>query len=167
MEDIIKQKLVIDIDTAPNWDKVYSGICLVANSEIIMLLNFNDETGEYDGFSILKNKDFKKYRIWEKEDYTELKNDNSKEQLKNLNIQDFTDLKSSFRSLISELIAVYTYADQESYFVGKVLSINNRWIELKLIDKESKWIDNKKIELDKISYVGFRTSYEIELERIK
>ena len=163
MKDIIKQKLIIDIDTAPNWDKVYSGICLVATSEIIILLNFNDETAEFDGFSILKNKDFEKYRVWEKEDYAELKNDNSTEQLKNIEIGNFSDLKSSLKNLMSELIAVYTYDDEDSYFVGKIVSINDSSIELKLIDKKSKWTDNELIEFEDISYVGFRTSYESEL----
>ena len=163
MKDIIKQKLVIDIDTAPNWDKVYSGICLIANSEIVLLLNFNDETSEFDGFSILKNKDFEKYRVWEKEDYAELKNDNSAELIKAINIESFSDLKSSLKNLMSELVAIYTYDDEESYFVGKILSINENSIELKLITKDSKWTDKEKIKLEKISYIGFRTSYETEL----
>ena len=146
LKDIIKQKLVIDIDTAPNWDKVYSGKCLVANSEIILLLNFNDETGEFDGFSILKNKDFEKYRVWEKEDYAELKNDNSVEQIKGINIDNFCDLKSSLNYLKSELIAIYTYDDEDSYFVGKILSINDSSIELKLINKDSKWTNKEKLK---------------------
>lgn len=163
MKDIIKQKLVIDIDTAPNWDKVYSGICLVANSEIVLLLNFNEETAEFDGFTIVKNKDFEKYRVWEKEDYAELKNDNSTELLKGINIENFSDLKSSLKHLISELIAIYTYDDEDSYLVGKILSINDSSIELKLIDKDSKWTGKEKIKIEEISYVGFRTSYETKL----
>lgn len=163
MKDIIKQKLVIDIDTAPNWDKVYSGICLVANSEIVLLLNFNDGTAEFDGFTIVKNKDFEKYRVWEKEDYAELKNDNSAELLKSINIDNFSDLKSSLKHLMSELIAIYTYDDEDSYFVGKISSINDSSIELKLIDKDSKWTEKEKIKIEEISYVGFRTSYETKL----
>lgn len=163
MKDIIKQKLLIDIDTAPNWKKVYSGICLLVNSEIILLLNFNDETSEFDGYSILKNKDFKKYRVWEKEDYTKLKNDNSTELIKEIEIEDFSDLLSSLRNLMTELIAIFTYDDEESYYVGKILSINDSMIELKLIDEDSKWVDTEIINLEEISYVGFRTSYETEL----
>ena len=163
MKDIIEQKLVIDIDTAPNWDKVYSGICLVANSEIVLLLNFNEETAEFDGFTIVKNKDFEKYRVWEKDDYAELKNDNSAELLKTINVECFSDLKSSLKNLMSELIAIYTYDDEESYFVGKILSINDSSIELKLIDKDSKWTNKEKIKIKEISYVGFRTAYETKL----
>jgi hypothetical protein len=38
-----------------------------------------------------------------------------------------------------------------------ILSINDSSIELKLIDKDSKWTDAE------IIYAGFRTSYETEL----
>jgi hypothetical protein len=163
LEEIIKQKLIIDIDTAPNWDKVYSGICLALNQEIILLLNYNDDTFEFDGFSILKVKDFEKYRVWEKEDYKELKNDNSKEQIKDLNLEMFTDLKTSLTNLKPELIAIYTYDDENSYFVGKIENFEGEMIDLKLISENSEWLDNRKIDLNEISYIGFRTSYEKEL----
>ena len=163
MEEIIKQKLIIDIDTAPNWDKVYSGICLALNQEIILLLNYNDDSFEFDGFSILKVKDFEKYRIWEKEEYKELKNDNSKEEIINLNLEKFIDLKTSLTNLKSELIAIYTYDDENSYFVGKIENLDDKIVELKLISQDSEWLDNRKIDLKNISYIGFRTSYEKEL----
>jgi len=163
LEEIIKQKLIIDIDTAPNWDKVYSGICLALNQEIILLLNYNDDSFEFDGFSILKVKDFEKYRIWEKEEYKELKNDNSKEEIINLNLEKFIDLKTSLTNLKSELIAIYTYDDENSYFVGKIENLDDKIVELKLISQDSEWLDNRKIDLKNISYIGFRTSYEKEL----
>ena len=166
MEDIIKQKLVIDIDTPPNWDNVCSGICLVANQEIILLLNFNDESGEFDGFSIFKNTDFERYRIWNKEDYFELKNDNSFKLLEKTNFDDFIDFKTSFNLLSTELVSIYTYTDEDSFYVGRILSINKDSVEIKLIDKESKWTDIETIALDEISCVEFRSSYEMELTKV-
>ena len=47
MEELAEQRLIIDIDLAPNVDDVYTGKCLVANSEIVMLLNFDEEDGEF------------------------------------------------------------------------------------------------------------------------
>jgi hypothetical protein len=163
LEDIIKQKLVIDIDTAPNWDNVYSGICLVANPGILVLLNFNDDTGQFDGFSMLKGKDSEKYRIWDKEDYQDLKNNNSEELLKDFTVEHFTDFKNSLNNLKSELIAVYTYDDQESYYVGKIVSLDDETLEIHLLNENSEWMETEKINYDEISYIGFKASYEQEL----
>ena len=163
MEDIIKQKLVIDIDTAPNWDNVYSGICLIANAEIVLLLNFNEDTGEFDGFSILKSKDAQKYRIWEKEEYQELKNNNSEALLKDFTAEHFTDFKTALNHLKTELIAVYTYDDQEAYYVGKLITSDADVVELQLLNENSEWVNIEKINPNEISYIGFKTSYEQEL----
>jgi len=49
MEELAEKGSIIDIDLAPNVDDIYSGKCLVANSDIVMLLNFDEEAGEFDG----------------------------------------------------------------------------------------------------------------------
>jgi hypothetical protein len=165
LEDIIKQKVVIDIDTAPNWDNVSSGICVVANQDIIILLNFNEESGEFDGFSIFKNTDFEKYRIWNKEDYVEIKNNNSYEILEKTKFDDFLDLETSLKKLKPELISIYTYDDENSFYVGRILSVNKDSVEIRLVDKESKWTDIEIIELNEISCIGFSSSYEMKLAK--
>ena len=165
MEKIAEQKLIIDIDLSPNVDNVYTGKCLVANSEIVMLLNFNEEKGEFDGFTIVKNNDVEEYRIWEVEDYEELKNDNSESFIANIDLKKFIDLESSLRKLISEFVAIFTYDDEDSFFVGKLLSINNDSVELHLVDEDSKWKEIEKIKLRDISYLGFATEYEREIQK--
>lgn len=161
---IAEQKLVIDIDLAPNVDEVYSGKCLVANSEIIMLLNFDEESGEFDGFTIVKNSDVEKYRTWDENDYIELKNNNSEELINNIDLNDFLDLESSLKSLVSEIVAIFTYDDYELFSVGKILWVTNESVELHLIDRDSKWSDTAIVKLSDISYLGFDTKYEKEIK---
>ena len=164
MDEIVEEKLIIDIDLAPNVDEIYTGKCLVSNSEIFLLLNFNEENGEFDGFIIVKNSDVEKYRKWEEDDYVELKNDNSKSFLANIDLNRFTDLQSSLRSLTSEFVAIFTYDDVNAYFVGKVLEVNNDSVKLYLVDKDSKWTDIEVIKFSDISYLGFDTEYEREIK---
>jgi len=164
MEEIAEQRLIIDIDLAPNVDDVYTGKCLVANSEIVMLLNFDEEDGEFDGFTIVKNSDVEKYRNWEEEDYTELKNDNSKSLIANIELNKFRDLESSMRNLISKFVAIFTYDDEDTFFVGKVVSVTNNSVELYLVDEDSKWTDIEVIKFSDISYIGFDTKYEKEIK---
>ena len=166
LESIIERRKVIDIDLAPKIDNVYTGMCLVANSEIWMLLNFDAENGEFDGFTIVQNEDVEKYREWKEDDYSELKNDNSESLILNIDLKKFTDLESSMNSLISKLVAIFTYDDDDDdFFVGKVLSVNNNSVELHLVDKDSKWKDIEIIKLSEISYLGFDTKYEREIKK--
>lgn len=160
MEEIAEEKLIIDIDLAPKVDNVYTGKCLVANSEIVLLLNFNEENGAFDGFTIVKSSDVEKYRIWEENDYLELRKDNSESLIANIAVNKFVDLESSLKALISEFVAIFTYEDENEFFVGKVLSVNNDLVELHLIDENSEWSEVQKIQLSDISYLGFDTEYE-------
>jgi hypothetical protein len=165
MEEIAEQRLIIDIDLAPNVDDVYSGRCLVANSEIVMLLNFDEENGKFDGYTIVKNSDIERYRTWEEKDYAELKNDNSESLVNNINLNDFTDLEKSLKSLVSEIVSIFAYDDEDSFFVGKILWATNDSVELHLIDQDSNWSENEIIKLSDISYLGFDTEYERKIRK--
>lgn len=163
MEEALKNKSIIEIDMLPKWDKIYCGICLLINDQAILMLNFNDESGEFDGYTLLKSDDLSKYRIWELDEYSELKNDNREQFLSIVNIEDYSDLKTAFSNLTDELISIFTYDNTESYFVGKIEEINKNSILLKLINESSEWIETEKFDFDEISYIGFRTGYELEL----
>ena len=163
MEEAVRNKSIIDIDMLPNWDRIYCGICLSINDKILLMLNFNEELGEFDGFTLLKSKDLGKYRAWEIDEYSELKNDNKDKLIKSIRLEDFTDLKSALSNLSEELISIFTYDDTESYFVGKIEKINEDSIVLKLINESSEWIGSEEFNFDEISYIGFRTAYEQEL----
>lgn len=165
MEEIAEQRLIIDIDLAPNVDAVYTGKCIVANSEIVMLLNFDEENEKFNGYTIVKNSDVEKYRTWQEEDYTELKNDNSENLLANINLKDFKDLEKSLKSLVSEIVSIFTYNNEDSFFVGKILWVTNDSVELHLIDEDSNWSENEIIKLNDISYLGFETEYERKIKK--
>ena len=165
MEELAEQRLIIDIDLAPNVNDVYSGKCLVANSEIVMLLNFDEENGEFDGFTIVKNSDVEKYRTWEEEDYAELKNDNSERLIANIDLKNFTDIESSLISLISEFVAIFIYGEEDDFFVGKILSVKSDSVELHLVDEDSKWNEIEIIKFSDISYLGFDTQYERKIKK--
>nr|WP_294937974.1 hypothetical protein [uncultured Flavobacterium sp.] len=165
LEETIKKRQIIDIDTAPNTDNVYTGMCLIANSEIVMLLNFDEENGEFDGFTIVKNKDVENFRIWEEDEYSELKNDNSESLIANIDLNNFKDLESSLQSLSSELVAIFTYDDEDDFFVGKILSVKKESVELHLVDEDAKWNEIEIVKLNDISYLGFDTSYEREIKK--
>ena len=165
MEEIAEKRLIIDIDLAPNVDDVYTGKCLVANSEIVMLLNFDEENGKFDGFTIVKNSDVEKYRTWEEKDYAELKNDNSESLIADINLNDFADLEKSLKSLVSEIVSIFAYDDKDSFLVGKILWATNDSVELHLIDEDSHWSENEIIKLSDISYLGFDTEYERKIKK--
>jgi hypothetical protein len=165
LEDNIKYKQIIDIDTAPNNDKVYSGMYLLSNSKIVMILNFDEENGEFNGFTIVQYKDIEKYRLWIEDEYSEIKNDNSEYLINKIDFSNFIDLESSLNSLISEFVAIFTYDDENNYFVGRVLTVKKDFVELHLVDEDGKWSNIEIIKLCEISYLGFDTSYEREIKK--
>ena len=130
-----------------------------------MLLSFDEENGKFDGYTIVKNIDVEKYRTWEEEDYAELKNDNSESLLANINLKNFKDLEKSLKSLVSEIVSIFTYDNEDSFFVGKILWVTNDSVELHLIDEDSNWSENEIIKLNDISYLGFNTEYEREIKK--
>lgn len=160
MEDLAEKRLIIDIDLAPNVDAVYTGMCLIANSEIILLLNFDEAKGEFDGFTIVKNDDVEKYRTWNEDNYLKLKNNNSKDLIAKIDLNNFLDIATSLKSLRSKLVSIFTYGDEDSFYLAKILSVKNECVELHLIDEDSNWIDIKVIKFRDINYIGFDTQYE-------
>ncbi|WP_269234221.1 hypothetical protein [Flavobacterium flavigenum] len=160
MEDLAEKRLIIDIDLAPNVDAVYTGMCLIANSEIMLLLNFDEAKGEFDGFTIVKNNDVEKYCTWNEDNYLELKNDNSKDLIAKIDLNKFLDIATSLKSLKSKLVSIFTYGNEDSFYLAKILSVKNECVELHLLDEDSNWIDIKVIKFSDINYIGFDTQYE-------
>nr|WP_315248107.1 hypothetical protein [uncultured Flavobacterium sp.] len=166
MEDLAKKRFVIDVDLAPTVDAVYTGMCLIANLEIIMLLSFDEEKEEFDGFTIVKNNDVEKYRTWNRNDYLELKNDNSKDLIEKIDLDKFLDIKSSLKSLTSKLVTLFTYGDEDSFYLAKILSVKNDCVELLLVDQYSVCNEIKVIKINDISYIGFDTQYERKYSKV-
>lgn len=154
----------IDIKTSPRiGGKEYSGICVVHNEQILMLLNFNEITALYDGFTIFRNDDIELYREWDSEDFTEREMDNSRVILNEIDLSVFKNFECSLEQLSSKLIAVFTEDELDSYYVGKIISIKDNILSLQLISKESEWINMIELDIDTIWYIGFDSSYETEL----
>jgi hypothetical protein len=160
VEDLAEKRLVIDVDLAPNVDAVYTGMCLIANLQIIMLLNFDEAKGEFDGFTIVRNSDVEKYRTWDQDDYLELKNDNSKNLIAKIDLNNFLDIESSLKTLTSKLVTLFTYGDEDSFYLAKILFVKKDCVELHLADQDSNWGDIKVIKFSDINYIGFDTQYE-------
>ena len=80
-------------------------------------------------------------------------------------MNDFTDLEKSLKSLVSEVVSIFTYDNEDSFFVGKILWVTNDSVELHLIDEDSNWSENEIIKLNDISYLGFNTEYEREIKK--
>jgi len=160
----IKNRIPIHVDLAPNRDEVYSGICLKWNDDVLIFICFNEETKEFDGFAIIRNYEIEKYREWEEEELSEIKNNNYSDFIGKLPLEKMDNIFQCLLELKNqELLAIFNESDDDSYFVGRIENLTKNEVELKLMNKDAKWIGNKKIKIDEISYIGFETSYEKEL----
>lgn len=161
MQEAVKNKIPIKIDLRPNRDEVHSGICLKITEDIVIMVCYNNELKEYDGYAILRSFEIERFRPFEKWEIAEIKNDNFVEFDNVLPIDKMNNLYNSLLALKSnKLLSVYTEMDDDSYFVGRIVDLNAKSVELQLISDEIEWIDNEIIDLDKITYVGFESQYE-------
>jgi hypothetical protein len=164
MQEAIKNRIPIHVDLQPNRDELYSGICLKSNDKIFVFICFNDETKEFDGYAIIRNYEIDKYREWDEEELSEIKNNNYAEFIGKLQLEKMNNMFESLSELKNEkLIAIFKESDDDSYFVGRIENLSKNKVELKLLNEDAKWIGNEKIKIEEITYIGFRTSYEKEL----
>jgi len=164
VENEIKNRIPIHVDLLPNQDSVYSGICLKSNGEIFVFICYNEETKEFDGFAIIRDYEIEKYREWDEDELSEIKNNNYSEFIEILPLSKMNNLyQCLFELQDQKLLAIFTDIDDESYFVGRIENLTENEVELKLLNKEAEWIGNEKIKIKEITYIGFGTSYEKEL----
>lgn len=164
MENEIKNKTLIHVDLAPNRNEVYSGICLKANGKICILIHFNDESGEFDGYAIIRDYEIEKYREWDDDELSEIKNNNASNYFDKFDVKKANDIYQCLSQLKQQqLISVFIDSDDDSFYVGHIEKISKEEIELKLIDENAEWIENEKILIKEITYIGFESSYEKEL----
>ncbi len=164
MKEAIKNIIPIDIDLLPVRDEVYSGVCLKANGEIFVLVNFNEEKGEFNGFTILRDNEINKYRYWDDEELEEIKNNNLNQFLNVLPLEKMSTFQNCLKMLIDkDLVSIFTKDDNNSFFVGRILALTHKTVDLKLLDSNANWIDEIKLKIEDINYIGFNTTYEEEL----
>ena len=164
MEEIIKNRIPIHIDLAPNRDEVYSGICLKSNKNIFVFICFNDDTKEFDGFAIIRNFEINKYREWDEKELSCIKNHQYERFIKKLRLEKMNDLFGCLSELKSEkLITIFKETDNDSYFVGQINNLTENEAKLKLINEDAEWIGIEEIKISEISYIGFQSSIEKEL----
>ncbi|WP_230080340.1 hypothetical protein [Winogradskyella marina] len=143
---------------------MYSGICLKSNNKIFIFICFNDETKEFDGYSIIRNYEIEKYREWDEEELSEIKNNNYPEFIGKLTLEKMSNMFECLSQLKNEkLISIFTEIDNDSYFVGRIKKLSENEVELKLMNEDAEWTVNERIKIAEITYIGFRTSIEKEL----
>ncbi len=160
MENYIKQQAIVDIDTSPNWEILSTGICLLLNKNVVLLLNLNTDNLEFDGYTVLRGWDFEQYRAWDESELKTVKSNNSSELISNINLDHFSNFQTTLENLMGELVAIFLYGDTETYYVGKVVDVSNKELRLLMIDEDSNWLDFETLNLKEVSSIGFGTKYE-------
>ena len=164
MKEAIKNRIPIHVDLLPIRDEVYSGVCLKANGAILVLISFDEEIGEFNGFTILRDNEINKYRYWDVEELAEIKNNNLEQFLNILPLEKMNTFQSCLEILVDkDLISIFTKEDDDTFFLGRIISLTSKTVNLKLLDANANWIDNKKLKIEGLNYIGFDSKYEVEL----
>jgi len=167
MQNAIEKQLPIDIELNAERDATYSGICLKQNEELTLLLNFDYDLGEYNGFTILRTAEIDEFSPWEEEDLQDIKNDNKDKQLEGLDLSQINTFADALDYLKQEaLISIFVDEDDEEtdgYLVGRVRQVEADQLHIRLIDEASNWLDTEILPVAVVHYIGFKTQYEFDL----
>lgn len=154
----------IDIDFAPVKKMIYCGYCIKQSNQLIILMNFNSRSKQFDGFTVFRPKDITRYRYWSKSEIKEIKKDNRSDLLSLLDVKKMKSFYSCLKYIDNNiLVAIYTNNNIDEYFVAKVIKLNRNSVKLKLINQNSQWKGSVKLLLSDIDFFGFLTKYEILL----
>lgn len=155
---------LVDIDFLPNRDLLYSGYCIKQNRQVLILVNYNNRTKRFDGFTVFRPKEITKYRFWTKAKIQKVKKDNRKEIGSLLSIDKMNTFYSCLKSLGNDtLISFFTDNITKEYTVAKIKKLTRESVTLMLIDPNSKWTRTKSLRLVAINYFSFLTMYEQKL----
>ena len=164
LEIAIKNKRLVDFNLF-NGNVTYTGICLIANKRILVIVNFDLKGKEFNGFTIFKNQDFDTFEIW-KQKFVDIKKNNLIEFKNKYKIEKLNTFYSWLKLIKNnQVVAVFIENNHSEYFVGQIESINLRTITMKLIDKSGNWINEKEFKISEINYFSFDSKYERKLQK--
>jgi len=165
----VTKKKVVDVDLNPEEIEVYSGVCLKYTKDIFVLVNYNEDVGNFDGYTLLRGEEIMEYRLWDKQDLKDIEDYNIKDFDYKLPLDKLNNFHDSLAFLQEKkLIALFIKEEQDHCFVGKIKSLSKKEVTLTLIDTGGNWVNDQIILINDIAYIGFETSYERELiQKIK
>ena len=74
----VTKRSLIDVDLSPARDVVHTGVCLKSSRYVFLMVNYDDRKKEYDGYTVFRDKEIDRYRLWTREEKKEIKNNNCK-----------------------------------------------------------------------------------------
>ena len=156
---------LIDIDFLPNRDLLYTGYCIKQSRQILILVNYDNRTKRFDGFTVFRPKEITKYRFWTKAEIQKIKKDNRKELVTLLSIDKMNTFYSCLKSLAKDsLVSFFKDNITKEYSVAKIKKLTRESVTVVLIDQNSKWTSTKTLRLVDINYFSFMTKYEQKLK---
>lgn len=166
LNEVIQKKRLIDITLFSKDEQciIYTGICLFANTEIWMIANFSWDTNKFDGYTVFYNKHIDYYEVYKKKYIQFIEEENL--PMLNLDFNKMKDMKTAILHASKfNLLAFFTEKTNDEFYLGSVLKLNNDEVTLDSISP----VDFKKkkitIQLSKLFYFGFNSSYEIGIQQ--
>lgn len=165
MEKEIANNVPIYIDMLPTRDEFFTGVCLKANTEVFIMVTFDDTLGCYDGITVLKNQEIGNFRPLEEDELAAIEINNWQQFANGLPVGQINSLGDLLKWVKKngKLVSIFTAEYSETYFVGKVENVLKDSIEVKLIDEMGKWLRTEVILMSSIDSISFDSHYEVEI----
>jgi hypothetical protein len=164
LKAVIQKQRIIDVNLFTDKILIYTGVCLKANKNIWILINYDYNKKKFNGFSVFRNNDIETFSTWKKNGLV-LKKNNIKEFDTVLSLFKMNTFYSCLRyaSTIG-LIALFAETDTKSYYVGKIISMDINSLHIRLVNRVGKWSSLKRILISEIIFFSFFSDYEKKIE---
>lgn len=162
----IERRLPIDIDLYPAHDVIYSGVCIKQNRHVFILVNYNSKTQKFDGYTIFRNKEISKYRLWNSDELAKANRRTLRAYLGVLSLGKMNTLQSCLREA-SQMgpVALFTGKDESSYYETCLTSLDRDTARFRLLRPHGQRPRYLKTTIGKIHYIAFDSSEERKLRK--
>jgi hypothetical protein len=162
----IERRLPIVIDLYPTRDVMYSGVCIKQNRHVFILVNYNEKMRNFDGYTIFRNREVSRYRLWDADEIARANRGTLRAYLGVLPLEKMNTLHTCIREA-SRMgpIALFTGKDESSYYETYLTSMDCDTARFRLLRPHRQRPRHLKMQIADINYIAFDSSYERKLSK--
>ncbi len=164
IDEIIKQKWLVEFNRKPLEEKSLFGFILAHNEKFTLIQRFDVSFFCLDGYQVFQNDSIKSYSVYDDEDYFLCEVIHFKKikpkPITNISIKNWAEILQSVSDNFSLIVIEQEEIDNEACYVGILEKLNADSFDLEEIDASAEYYGLSNYKFDNLTKVGFDGQYE-------
>ncbi len=98
MKSMVIDNKFIEIKINLCEDLIYRGLCVNYKSEILNMVNYDEESGSFDRYTIFRNENVEDVCLWDEDEINGMRINNWSEYIDRLSLEEMTTFYSSLKA---------------------------------------------------------------------